>query len=53
MLDNDKDIDPRDLPIYKKGEEIFHVVNQICHLIDDEDQFLGHIKSIMLKTPCC
>lgn len=37
MFDDGKDIDPRDLPIYKKGEEIFEVVNQICQLIDDDD----------------
>ncbi|MGV8133735.1 MAG: hypothetical protein AB2L20_00850 [Mangrovibacterium sp.] len=49
MFDDEKDIDPRDLPIYKKGEEIFQVVNQICQLIDDEDQYLGHVKSIMLE----
>ena len=38
MFDDETDIDPRDLPIYKKGEEIYQVVHQICQLIDDEDQ---------------
>jgi len=49
MLDDETDIDPRGLPIYKKGEEIYQVVNQICQLIHDEDQYLGHVKSIMLE----
>lgn len=49
MFNDEKDIDPRDLPIYKKGEEIFEVINQICQLIDDDDQYLGHVKSIMLE----
>jgi hypothetical protein len=52
MFDDEKDIDPQDLPIYKKGEEIFQVVNQICQLIDDDDQYLGHVKSIMLEDAC-
>ena len=38
-----------ELPIFKKGEEIYEVVNQICDLIDDEDQYLGHVKAIMLE----
>ena len=50
MCDDKTDIDPRDLPIYKKGEEIYQVINQICQLIDDEDQYLGHVKSIMLEN---
>lgn len=49
MFDDEKDIDPCDLPIYKKGEEILQVINQICQLIDDDDQYLGHVKSIMLE----
>ena len=49
MFDDETDIDPRDLPIYKKGEEIYRVINQICQLIDDEDEYLGHVKSIMLE----
>lgn len=39
----------KDLPIYKKGLEIFEVVDQICQLIDDDDEYLGHVKSIMLE----
>jgi hypothetical protein len=50
MFDDENDeIDPKELPIYKKGEEIFKVVDQICQLIDDDDQHLGHIKGIMLE----
>lgn len=36
------------LPIYKKGEEIFQVVNQIAELIPDDDDHLQHIKGQML-----
>ena len=36
------------LPIYKKGEEIFQVVNQIAELIPDNDDHLQHIKGQML-----
>lgn len=50
MFDGEEDkIDPKELLIYKKGEEIFKVVDQICQLIDDNDQYLGHIKCIMLE----
>ena len=50
MFDDENDeIDPKELPIYKKGEEIFEVVDQICQLIDDDDQYLGHIKGVMLE----
>lgn len=49
MFDEGKEVDPRELPLYKKGEEIYQVVDQICQLIDDEDRFLGHVKSIMLE----
>lgn len=42
-------IDPKDLPIYQKGREIFEVVDHICQLIPDEDDMLGHVKGIMLE----
>ena len=35
--DDDNEVDPRDLPIYKKGMEIFEVVDHICELIADDD----------------
>lgn len=49
MFDNENEIDPRELPIYKKGWEIYEVVDQICQLIPEEDEMLGHVKSIMLE----
>lgn len=47
--DENYEIDPKELPIYKKGEEIYQVVSQIGELIDDDDPHLGHIKGIMLE----
>jgi len=49
---DDKNNDLREtekLPIYQKGEEIYEVVSKICDLIDDDDQYLGHVKAIMLE----
>jgi hypothetical protein len=47
--DNDDRINPRELPLFKKGQEIFEVVDQICQLIPDDDDHLGHIKGIMYE----
>ena len=50
MFDDENDeINPKELPIYKKGMEIFEVVDHICQLIPDDDQYLGHVKSVMLE----
>ena len=49
MFDDENDISPKELPIYQKGEEIYQVVSKICDLIDDEDQYLGHVKAVMLE----
>jgi hypothetical protein len=51
MFDDDEnyEIDPQELPIYKKGEEIFKVVDQICQLIPDDDEMLSHVKGVMLE----
>jgi len=49
MFDDDNEIDPKELPIYKKGWEIYEVVNQICQLIPEDDEMLMHVKSIMLE----
>lgn len=50
MFDDENDeIDPKELPIYKKGMEIFEVVHQICELIPDDDEMLGHVKGVMLE----
>jgi len=49
MFDDENEIDLRELPIYKKGWEIYEVVNQICQLIPEDDDMLVHVKSIMLE----
>lgn len=49
MFDDEKQINPKELPIYKKGMEIFEVVEHICQLIPDDDKMLGHVKGIMLE----
>lgn len=49
MYDDENEIDPKELPIYKKGWEIYEVVRQICDLIPEDDEMLGHVKSIMLE----
>jgi hypothetical protein len=48
-FDDENRIDPQELPIYKKGWEIYEVVDQICQLIPDDDEQLGHVKGIMLE----
>lgn len=47
--DDPNSVDPKELPIYKKGEEILEVVHQIADLIPDDHEYLGHVKSIMLE----
>ncbi len=48
--DEDADfIDPRSLPIYKKGIEIYDLVQQIADLIPEDNQELAFTKSIMLE----
>jgi len=49
MFDDENEIDPKELPIYKKGWEIYEVVNQICGLIPEDNEMLAHVKSIMLE----
>jgi hypothetical protein len=49
MFENEDKIDFKKLPLYKKGQEIFEVVDQICQLIPDDNGPLGHIKGIMLE----
>ncbi len=49
MFDDEKETDPRDLPIYKKGMEIYQVVDQIGQLIDDDDPYLGSVKGVMIE----
>ena len=49
MFDSENEIDPRELPIYKKGWEIYEVVDRICQLIPEDDEMLGQVKSIILE----
>lgn len=49
MFDDENELEPKDLPIYKKGWEIYEVVDQICQLIPDDNEPLAHVKSIMLE----
>ncbi|MEQ8926609.1 MAG: hypothetical protein RLO81_12390 [Fulvivirga sp.] len=45
MEEEYEDIDPENLPIYKKGKEILEVVTQICDLIPDDNEMLQHTKA--------
>ena len=49
MNDNEDRIDPKTLPIYKKGKEIFEVVKNICDLIPEDNEHLQHIKAMMIS----
>ncbi|HEY4787594.1 MAG TPA: hypothetical protein VIH57_16165 [Bacteroidales bacterium] len=48
MFDDEKEIKPENLPIFKKGKEIYEVVHEICDLIPEDNEPLQHIKSEML-----
>lgn len=50
MLDDFENLDKKikNLPIYKKGKEIFDVVKTIADLIPEEDEMLMNIKGQML-----
>ena len=48
--DEEDDItDPKDLPIYRKGQEIFDIVNKIADLIPEDNEYLMDIKGCMLS----
>jgi hypothetical protein len=47
MFDNENEISPKSLPIYKKGQEIFEVIREICDLIPEENELLQHVKAEM------
>ncbi|NJK96465.1 MAG: hypothetical protein HC830_01395 [Bacteroidetes bacterium] len=47
MFDNENEINFISLPIYKKGEEIFDVIREICELIPEENEHLQHVKAEM------
>jgi hypothetical protein len=47
--DEEDDItSPEKLPIYRKGKEIFDMVNKITDLIPENDEYLMEVKSCML-----
>ncbi|MGK7392388.1 MAG: hypothetical protein ACNS60_18685 [Candidatus Cyclobacteriaceae bacterium M2_1C_046] len=48
MFNEEERLDPRSLPIFKKGKEIFDVVSKIADLIPEEEDHLQHIKGNML-----
>lgn len=47
--DEDDNIQPERLPIYRKGKEIFDIVSKITDLIPDNDEYLNEIKAWMLS----
>jgi len=47
-MDEDNEIDPRTLPIYKKGLEIADVVRNICDLIPEDNDMLQSLKEQMI-----
>ena len=53
MFEDDEEdeigIYPRELPICKKGREIYDLVYQICELIPDDNDHLAFVKSEMLN----
>ncbi len=40
MFEDEKEIDPKELRIYKKGAEIYNVIDQICHTLSKMTNFL-------------
>lgn len=48
--DDDEEMrDPRSLPIYKKGEEIYDLTRQVADLIPDDNEMLESTKGFMLE----
>jgi len=48
--DEDDDITrPERLPIYRKGKEIFDMVNKITDLIPENNEYLNEVKACMLS----
>jgi len=48
MHEDKEYIDPKSLPIYQKGKEIFDVVHQIAKIIPEENKELSYIKEVMI-----
>jgi hypothetical protein len=49
MFEDDDDLRVRNLPIYKKGEEILELVQQIADLMPEEDEYLKYLKDFMME----
>ena len=49
MEETNEMINSRNLPLYKKGREIFDVIHRITELIPKDNQELSFIKEIMLS----
>jgi hypothetical protein len=49
MFEDDQPIAPESLPIYRKGKEIFEVVEKIGQLIPEDNDHLQHIRGMMLS----
>jgi len=49
MFDDQNEMNFEELSLYKKGEEIYEVVDHICELIPDDNEMLGHVKGVMLE----
>ncbi|HBH84891.1 MAG: hypothetical protein A2X05_16190 [Bacteroidetes bacterium GWE2_41_25] len=47
--DEDDIIQPEKLPIYRKGKEIFDMVNKITSLIPENDEYLNEVRACMLS----
>lgn len=48
MFDDEKEIVPEDLPIFKKGKEIYEVIHEICDLIPEDNEPLQYLKAEMI-----
>src|SRR5664280_939723 len=46
--DEEDDLKPEKLPIYRKGKEIFDIVNKIAALIPENNEYLMEVKSQMM-----
>jgi hypothetical protein len=46
--DEDNIVEPKKLPIYKKGKEIHDMVSKITALIPEDDEYLSDLKASML-----
>jgi len=47
--EDDDSINPETLPIFRKGKEIFDLVNKITALIPEDNEYLMDVKGFMLS----